>query len=364
MSTAVEYTAQAASPLVNGEVKIKIGKNGLTATALFDVVDIPFAEMNELIIADYVVTIKADSGDYVFSRMGNWCEPFYDALCGVYNEAVLRSFFIKDKPLLTAKGVVPVHVYENCVVTLPPDLSARRIPLCFVSGMDRAGLELTLTLDTAESYSFAKLGYDTEPFADVVEKQIRILREQTISAAKVIDHSLGTAEASQIAKLTPKGAAAPFKRIGAIAPSFVSALEEKLAGTCACESYDVFKELCDPEAIYIGFNEDILWLIAPSPDGNFAAVEFATEDTATFVYRTCGDFENFAKQLNRALEAIDFKREVIRLSDEELKKPDNADYYMAAKRTEALQFIRKNYVCRVIHSGVDAWKRKLLESFK
>jgi hypothetical protein len=141
--------------------------------------------------------------------------------------------------------------------------------------------------------------------------------------------------------------------------------------------------------------EPLIWLIAPSPDGQCAAVEFAEVDSATFVFRVPtksqdfvgeggateradfgreateeaerslrrrgGDFDRFAKQLNRALEAINFKREVIRLSNEELRKPENADYYMAAKRTAALQFVRANFEGRVIHSSADSWKRKLTE---
>jgi hypothetical protein len=179
-------------------------------------------------------------------------------------------------------------------------------------------------------------------------------------------------------------------------------VESKLAETRAADSYKAFKELCDPANIYVGvrqmengkwkvgndgaafggelessvpadteiFNspfsivnsgeaagEPLIWLIAPSPDGQFAAVEFAVADSATFVYRTGGDFIAFAKQLNRALEAINFKREVIRLSDDELRKPENANYYMAAKRTAALQFVRANFAGRVIHSGAESWKR-------
>ncbi len=105
----------------------------------------------------------------------------------------------------------------------------------------------------------------------------------------------------------------------------------------------------------------LLWLIAPSPDGNHAAVEFAEADAATFVYKTNGDFDSFAKSLNRALEAISFKREVIRLSDSELLKPENADYLMADERTAALRYIRKHFTGRIIHSSAEAWKRKLLE---
>jgi hypothetical protein len=259
------------------------------------------------------------------------------------------------------------------------------------------------------------MGYDTAPVETAIEKQIRALREKALAAAKEIDPSLTVAQASQLAKILPEGAAAQFGQIAAIAPSFVASVESKLAETRAADSYKAFKELCDPASIYVGFRKNeatdsaagglpdmggglagmlggltgggenplaalgslaggdpaadegepeppppyLFWLIAPSPNGQFVAIEFAEADSATFVYRTSGNFAVFAKQLNRALEAIDFKREVIRLSDEELCKPENADYYMAAKRTAALQFVRANFIGRVIHTGADAWRRKL-----
>ena len=389
----MEYTAQAASPVVSGEVKITVGDKALIVSALFDVAEIPFAEIYSLEIADYAVTVRADSGEYVFSRLGNWLQPFYDTLFDAYNKAVLRAFFIKGEPFLTAKGnyrymedgvsggcAAPVNVYGNCVAALPPDLSARRVPLCFVNGMDRGDYELTLKIDTGESYTFSKLGYDTAILADAVEKHIRKLREESLSAVKEIDPLLTVAQSSQIAKLTPRGAAAPIGQLAGIAASFTAALEGKISNTRAADSYAVFKKLCGPDKIWIGFrkNEEtegadngetedaeadpyLIWLIAPSPDGRHAAVEFAEADSATFVYSTNGDFDSFARRLNHALEAIDFKREVIRLSDAELRKPENADYYMAAKRTAALQFVRSNFTGRVIHSSPEAWQRKLTE---
>ena len=414
----VEYTAQAASPLVNGETKLTITDKSLIMSAFRDAVSLPYSEINALTLNDYVVTVRADSGDYVFSKLGNWCQPFFDTLCEAYNKAVLRSLFVKGAPLVTAKGdyryteaarkaggSAPVYVYDNCVVVLPTNLGARRVPLCFVKNMDKGDFELTLGLDTGESYTWAKLGYDTVPFADGIEKYIRKLYEKSIAALKEIDPSLQTEQATRLARIMPHGAAASFGQINEIAPSLVKALETKIAGTRAAEGYNSFKELCDPSKIYIGFRKNkaageeeeggggeqgteqggeqgvessavitdaeeepeeeqdpyLLWLVAPSPAGQFAAVEFAEPNSATFVYKTGGDFAGFAWQLSRALEAIDFKREVIRLSDEELRKPENAFYYMAAKRTVALKFIRDNFVGRAIHSNPAAWKNKLTE---
>ena len=399
--TAIEYTAQASSTIVSGEVRLTLDDDGLTVTALFDTAKIAFSEINALEITNYVITVKADSGDYFFSHMGNWCLPFYEALSDTYNKAVLRSLFINEKPIITAKGdynyiesgvsnsgATAIHVYENNVAILPPDVSARRVPLCFVTGMDKGNYELTLSLDTGERYTYAKLGYDTAPFADAVERQIRKLREDSIVAVLDIDPTLTTAQASQIAKLMPRGAAVSFGRLTGLAPSFAAALIDKIDDTRAAEYYNTLCELNDPLSIWVGFRKNdtandtsiesgfvldqniseskdsdayLIWLIAPSPDGRFAVVEFAEADSATFVYDTDGDFDSFAKKINRALEAIDFKREVIRLSDLELRKPENADYYMAAKRTSALQLVRSKFVGRVIHSSPVSWKRKLME---
>lgn len=389
----IEYKAQVSSPLASGEAGLTVSDKGLSITTLFEAAEIPFAGINALTIADYIVTVKADDGDYVFSRMGSWVQPFYNALFDAYNKAVLRSLFIKGDPLLTAKGTysfternavgggsAPIHVYDNNVTVLPPDLSARRVPLCFATGMDQGDFELTLRLDSGESYTYARLGYDSAPFTNAVGRQIRALREKTLAAVREIDPSADTAQASKIAAIMPQGAAAAIGRLAGIAPSFVAALESKIAAARSDGYYSALKQLCDPAGIYAGFRkkeapaadqdvpdaEDaadpyLIWLIAPSPDGRYAAVEFAEADAATFIYKTYGDFDGFARQLNRALEAISFRRDVIRMTDEELRKPENADYLMAAKRTAALQFVRSGFTGRIIHSGADTWKRKLTE---
>ena len=416
----IEYDAQVVSPLVNGNAKLTIGENSFTTTALFDATEISFSDVNALDLTDYTITIMTDHGDYSFSRMGNWTQPFYDSLCDAYNKAVLRALFISGSPIITVNGdfrliekdmnigsYAVIHVHEECVVALPPGGGVRRIPLCFTVGMDKGDYELTLKLITGESYTFSKLGYDTAHFADMVEKQIRSLREKALATIKEIDPALTTMQSSQISKLIPEGAAAPLGQISAIAPSFTSAIENKISQTRAAGSYNIFKELCHPAQIWVGFKKNIsaasdsidassdlsgilgslggilgadvpsgdeesepvppdpylFWMIAPSPDGQYAAVEFAVqhgESASTFVYRTGGDFPMFASQLNRALEAISFKREVIRLTDEELRKPENADYYMAAKHTSSLQFIRANFTGRIIHSSPESWKKNLL----
>jgi hypothetical protein len=44
------------------------------------------------------------------------------------------------------------------------------------------------------------------------------------------------------------------------------------------------------------------------------------------------------------------RRDILLLSD-----------FLASDRTEALRFVRSNFAGRAIHSGIEAWKRKLAE---
>lgn len=376
----MDYSAQASSPLVNGDVKLMIDQDGLTVSGLFDVIDLPFADVTKLSLDGYVVTLETDAGVFALSRLGNWCQPFYDALCDAYNQAVLRALFVGGVPVLAGRGdyrfgeagaalsgVAPVQVYEDCVVTLPPSLDARRVPLCFVTGLQQGDFQVTLGLDDGETYTYAKLGYDTEPFVQAISAGIRALRDKSLAMATEVDPSLTPAQGSQIAQLLPAGVAAPMGRLMAAAPSFGAALEARIAAGPAAQSYPVLAQMTDAASVWVGIkpgdttDDYLLWLIAPSSDKQFAVVEFAQDDAATFVYRTGGDFDGFAGRLNRALEAIAFHREAIWMTDDDLALAKNAAYRMAVRRTAALQFVRANYVGRAIHSGDQAWQAKLAQ---
>ena len=436
---AIEYTAQVASSLVNGEAKLTVGEDALMVTALFDAVEIPYADIRALVFADYTVTLRTADGNLSFSRMGRWAQPFYGALYAAYNQKVKKALFVSGSPLLTASGtcqytengqtvqcLAPVEVYETCVCVLPPDENARRIPLCFANGLEKSEYSVTLRLLTGEVYTFGKLGYDTAPFANIIETQIRSLREKSLAAIAELDPSLRAVQTAQLAKCLPPGAAAPFGLLTGIAPSFVAALEIQLNNSRAAETFRIFRTRCNPEKIYVGFKKNTpdsgiagnplaalgggnplgtagenplgipsgslngaakaqeealppdpytLYLIAPSPYGGACAVEFAGDPddaAATFVFRTRDprtsagysfddEFAYFAHRLYRALEAIDFKREVLRLSDDELRKPAYAHYRMAVQRNSALRFVRACLVGRVIHNS--AWQCKLEELF-
>lgn len=406
----MEYTGWVDSLPISGEAALCIEEDRLALITLFDAHHIPYADVNAFEIRDYAVHITAKAGAFTIARLGNACEPFYDELYAAYNKKVRKALFAGKTPLLkatgeyrytengaTAKGAAPIEVYEDCILILPPNTEARRVPMCFVTAVEKGSFALTLRLNPGESYTFSKLGYDSAPFEDVLTKRLYDLRKKALENVKALDPTLGTAQASAIAKLMPEGLAARMGELAAIAPSFVRALEEKVKESRSAESYAVLKTICAKEQICVGIrksfgkwadaktdipgeegvfdeSEDgpsangeektMVWMIAPGENGGVAAVEFAVaeeESAATFVYRFQGGFESFARAFNRAIEAIGFKREVIRLSDDELNKPEYAEYDMAIKRNASLRFIRRCFAGRVIHCSPERWKQGLLE---
>ncbi len=417
----MDYTGQVKSPFINGEAKLSVGKDALTLITPLDVHAIPYVDVTAIQMEGYAVKITTETEAFAITQLGFDCERLYDEVYAAYNAEVRRALFAHGTPTVTARGEYSYtengisvrgnalfEVYGDCVLLFPPNDKARRVPLCFVAALEQRDYRLTLRLDTGESYTFSKLGYDTEPFSDAIAKQLRTLRENAIKAARDIDGRLTSVQAAAIAKLMPEGVAVSIGALSAVAPSFVKALEEKIKESRSAESYAVLKSICDPAQICVGIkkrfaewrpvetaedgeegdetaamdvpatedcssevesgdecepDEYMVWMIAPGSNGNTAAVEFAVapnESAATFIYRFGGGFEAFARTLNRAVEAIAFKREIIRLTDNELRKPEYAKYAMAIRRNGSLRLIRQSFAGRVIHSSMEKWKRDLL----
>jgi len=394
----------ASSALVNGDTDIAVSEDGFTLASLFDSTHVPWADVTGLKFEDYTVQVQTKTGSYALSKLGAAGEPLYAHMLSAYGGKVRKCLFVSGSPSVFAKGDVsidgnvahgvPVEVYDDCILSLPADLSARRAPLCFANGFKDEDFTLWIrTIDEKET-TYSKLGYDHAPVSKAVQDAIKALREKTIKQITDLDPSLSDSAATQLARLMPGGMAAPMGTVRGIAPSFANALEAKLAKSRAAETYKAFQEISGADAVCVGFKANdwgagsgggtaeaagdtatpqdqpqaqppdpyMLWLVAPTPSLDACAVEFAgaaDDAAATFVYRFGGDWDGFRLKLGMALEAIAFKREIIRYTDEELEKPENSDFRMTNDRNEALRFVRGCFAGRAIHRSMDSWSAQL-----
>jgi hypothetical protein len=418
------------SPLINGEAEITVSKDNVAMSSLFDATRLSWADVTQLQFVDYTVYIRTKTGAYIISKLGQMGELLYNHLLSAYGDKVRKCLFAKGGPMIKAAGDVfaselsaqalrgvPVEVHENSVLSLPPDLTARRTPLCFVTGFSDKDFSITITTLDGKQTVYSKLGYEHTPVSKAIQDNIRALREKLTGQIIDIDPTLNGGEASLLANLMPGGLAAPMEQIKKISPSFAAALEKNIAESRAADTYKVFKEISGADAVCIGFKPEwdftadpdtdaatdnketnavsnatddatsswdaegaaadgdeapqsvsdenpgyMLWLAAPSPSGDACAIEFAgaeNEAAATFVYKFERSWDAFRIKLGMALEAIDWKREVIRLTDEELGKPEYELYRMANDRNDALSFVRSSFIGRGIHRSLESWKTQI-----
>ena len=70
------------------------------------------------------------------------------------------------------------------------------------------------------------------------------------------------------------------------------------------------------------------------------------------------------KKINKALIAINFRREPIYLSEDALYDPKNIRYRFAIENIPALKELRSKFIGRVSHSGLERWKKGIEKMIK
>jgi len=375
----LNYEAQVESHALTAPAKLDITPDGVALTTPFNPVFIPFADVTAFSRAGQTAVIATGYDRFTISRLGSLLDAFYLELYATFDVKVGKALFVASEPDFETEGVfhyteagreengqARVRVYADCIGVFPPDDRARRIPFAFAVGMRTGSFELSLMLDGGDTYDFLRLGRDQDAFAACVTAKLHAYRENAIDAVRALDTSLRPAALTAIAAKMPQGVAVAMGELASIAPTYVAALEASIATTKAADTYAALQTMCTPGDICVGMKtglagedkDNILWMIAPSATKPVAAVEFAVaEETAaaTFVYRIAGDRTDFVRRLNRAMEAIDFHREVISMSEDDLNRSENDHYAMAVRRTAALRFMRENLLGRVIHASLDSW---------
>lgn len=390
--------------LFSEEAKITVDTEGLLIAARFDQLPIHYGEIQAFALADSRVELRTAAGTVAFSRMGQNAQWLYEKLYAAYNKAVEKALLVEGSPNfeaegdyiaeetgMTRQGHGAIRLYEDCLLLLPPDENARRIPLCFLTGMEKGSFSLTLALSTGERYTLRGLGRELDNLERLLTGSLRQLREQTLAFHKELAPNLGSMQAAMATKLMPLGTAAELKKLVPAAPPLADALEEAVKESRMAQTYPWLHDLCDgagltagvlpppkepeeeqpvmpemPDAPDDGQEPDeeaepkpILWVIAPDREKRIAAVELALADdeaAATYLYRVEGEWESFSRQIGRALEAAGFRREVILLSDEKLNLPEHLADAMLVKRTPALMLLRSRFAGRAIHSSPSRWK--------
>jgi hypothetical protein len=193
------------------------------------------------------------------------------------------------------------------------------------------------------------------------------------------------------ARLMKEGRAARHLDIEAISPGIWTELEKKLEELGVKEEYEYLKSLAQTERICIGIKRGLMgdltgeyvWFLAPifgtdsSKPGNVVAMEAASAEgsgRATYFFRLIDpekyrnsksledlrtEVDEALKRINRYLITINFRREPIYLSDEQLNTAAYVGYQRAVSKLPALRELRSSFLGRVIHNSPEQWKESV-----
>lgn len=411
-ATAV-YKGKVESALFSGDCEITIEAEGILLDGLLQTSFVPYYSITAISRESHVIQLDTRVSPVKISRIGLEEEAFFLNLWAAFNRKVKSVFQPKGPPLMELKnpaynydereGKAELHVFRDCILLLPPNLDARRIPFLFVSAFTAEKHLVALSLKTGEQYNISRLGYDFDPLILQISEALRNLRARNADLLEKLDPSLSRSQAVQAVQVIAEGIAVSLSDLQAHVPTTATVIKEMLAASPLADYFQSLKEMTDVSRMAVGFKwvpaaadtdeqpedetkseDDVkmadeteppveneaasektsdwaLWTVSPSENGQKAVVEFnfPQEKAATYVFETKGDFEGFLVTLNRAFEATDFRREMLYLTNPELHLEKNANARMLLERTPALQVLREIFVGRVIHYSIDGWRKNL-----
>lgn len=334
-----DYTLRITTPSGFIDGVAHISEEFLTLSSSAGTREIYYADILDLRLINYHMFLYLISETIELSWLGKDTESFFEHVWAAINKQSEKALFTTAPPerkvegdyeyhefggsRAESKGRAKIHLYPDGICIFPHNYGSRRIPLCFATDISEKGYELTVTLDTKDSYTIARMGQETTPFVNKLRKYhkecLAIWEQQHNDLNAHLSERLGDRRNSL---------------------EVMSSLPVKI--TCG---------LFTPDS-------DQFYLAAIK-SGKAAVELIIGESAATYLYEFDCDEDSFEKSLRHAMEAVNQNREVI-YADEQMLQ-DKPLYRMAIARSYHVSFLRSKMVGKLIHNNT--WEDRLREFF-
>ncbi len=352
----------------------------------------------------------------LLSKFGRLFDPFYKNLVTFRNEIILQDLlmyeslrqsgyeadvtFIVDAEQETFLQRCELRLYETALVVLPESGELLRIPYSEIIDIKEENHTLELRTDFDEHLILSKMGRQYEPFMRELNAAADDLTLKVQAMLKELMPLQNPLVIRQTAGLLKEGKAVKRGDLEAMIPGMWSELEKKLEIVGIKSEFDFLWPYSAKDRVAIGIKRGLMgdltgeyiWFLMPiyaiedhagkNIGGNAIAVEAgSTENSgkATYFFRITGrnlyrelgspesldpDADKFIKEYNRCMVLINFRREPIYLTDEQLNEPRYEKYKYAVNKIPALQLLRKNFIGRVFHHSPQQWSEDVLSLLK
>jgi hypothetical protein len=316
-------------------------------------------------------------------------------------------------------GECEVRLYETALVVLPQKGEPIRVPYCYISQTSKADYKLVVISEFEEKFEFSRLGEKFDPLAKGLSDAFNKMMLRSQEIVKEMIPEADPVTVWKLAALMKDGRAARRKDIEPLSPDFWRRLTNRVKEAGMSSEYDFLNSMALTEQVCVGVKRGLMgdltgsyiWLLFPLRDAetgklsNAVALEaFSTDQgnagdqeegeteaasleenadqqgtsdreasasgKATYFFRMKPrrdyvlateeemtiELENFVKNVNRCMIDINFRREPIFLSEDELDSPKYVQSRFAVAKLPSLRTLRSLFIGRVIHSSFSQWK--------
>lgn len=358
--------------------------------------------------ADYRIHLfRQDGAITEIFNLGYRYEDFLRALMRQRNRLLQEDLLMREKLRFTARdirlarrgadgketviGNGDLLVYETGLVVVPESEELFRIPFGLIERVVEEPYRFLVVPEECGILVFSMMGNQLDPTKKIITDILAELEENARRTIADLVPQLPPEPLTAAARLLRDGRAAARPQLESLAPGVWPALEGRLAGSPLAEEYRFLAALGDESQAAIGikrglfgeWNGDYLWLLMPLPTANavaFSATTLASaggeEDEeesgskATYFFRLTDPgeaapvmaadaqraWERLLPQINRALLAVNFRREPIYLGEAQLQQPHFRKYRHTLHRLPALQLLRRRFLGRAVHTSARQWE--------
>jgi len=317
-------------------------------------------------------------------------------------------------------GNCEIRLYDTAIVVLPQKSEPIRLPYCYITSVNKQDYTLKITNEFIEKIEFTQLGQNFDPLAKALSDALNKMILRTQENIKELIPEATPLAINKLSSLMKDGRATRRKEIELQSQDFWRRLEKKIGEAGITKEYEFLNSFAARDQVCVGIKRGLMgdltstyiWMMFPllNPGtnrlSNTIAIEaFNTQDNtgenkkqqrnsentvseteetsqnideeqkpattgATYFFRTMGrkeyaqtkdedliiKLENFTKNINRAMVDVNFRREPIFLSKEQLDSTKYVQYRFAIERMPSLRMLRSLFIGRVIHSSPEQWQ--------
>lgn len=358
---------------------------------------LPLRDIVTMANASFQVDILMRDGRRLrLSALGRRYEDLVRELHRSRNELIMRDLLMNEKlrkpgvkaelrPFRGAEGPCEIRLYETAMILMPLRHGLMRIRYSDIDGIESRDHVLRIALSSGELIALTMLGREMEPLWSAISNAMAEMSGETQDVIRSAYPQADGRTLEAAAALLREGRAAGRWEIEEVSEELWKGLEGEIKARGLALEHSHLMSRGRKDMVRIGMKRSLagdvyIWFAVPilGPKGNAVAIEATSSDgsgRATYFFRIAprssypsmddetleAMAEGCMDMITAGLREINFRRQPIYLTEEQLCAEPWSRYRFSALLIPELRELRSRFIGRVSHTGEEEWKAKVEE---